>query len=164
MYNQEMHLILMKLDTSIWLGSWRSACGKLQKFRSLLFPVIRAPHTYLEIIWSQKMVSMQPGTKCSSDGFRYPMSQISKKANSSGLGKGERKNLLTWASAPDETSTFNKCENAKPVILFKWPFNLLLTCTKWEAYQPLIFDQVTFKIQTLYRCWLPRLLERYISG
>lgn len=34
----------------------------------------------------------------------------------------------TWESAPEETRTFRTFENANPVTLFWWPFNLLLTC------------------------------------
>lgn len=37
---------------------------------------------------------------------------------------------ITWESAPDETSTFNTWEKARPVILLEWPFSLLFTCIK----------------------------------
>lgn len=36
----------------------------------------------------------------------------------------------TWESAPEETRTFKLLENARPVILFWWPFNFVLTCRK----------------------------------
>lgn len=40
------------------------------------------------------------------------------------------RNLPTWASAPDETSTLSAWEKARPVILLEWPLSLLLTCNK----------------------------------
>jgi len=40
--------------------------------------------------------------------------------------------LYTCASAPEETSTFNDWENARPVIFFWWPLSLVLTCTECE--------------------------------
>lgn len=36
--------------------------------------------------------------------------------------------FLTWESAPEDTSTFSEWEKARPVILFWWPFNFVLTC------------------------------------
>jgi len=44
-------------------------------------------------------------------------------------------NTSTWASAPDDTSTLRALENAKPVILFWCPFNLLLTCQTWRQVE-----------------------------
>lgn len=51
--------------------------------------------------------------------------------------------VITWESAPEDTSTLRALEKARPVILFWWPLSLVLTCA-------LDMQQLTFNlIQTI---------------
>lgn len=112
--NEEACLVLMELYACVGQSCWRSPTRDRQESTPLPIPAVRIPHTYLK----DRGSSIK---RCK----EWSWSKIWN-------GWSSMKHLITWASDPEETSTFNTLEKASPVIRLEWPFSLLLTYNKYK--------------------------------